>query len=521
MPALPPRWKQPAVLLAALAAGWVMGLSFAPVGWWPLAITGVASLVWLSRLPSTGRGTGLVGYLFGIGLFTPTVSYVAVMGWWVGVLIVAAMSLWTLGLAVANRRVQRLRAWPLWVACTWSLAEFCWSRFPFGGFGWDRLAFTTPDQPMGGYLHLVGAAGTGFLVALAGALLAALAQPGARRVRRAGLAGGIVAILLVGGVLRLVPIPETDDDQTVAVGVVQGNVDGSAGPRTMGYARSVTNNHLSETITLLARARTGVDPMPDVVLWPENSTDLDPRYDEDTRWAVDTAAKLADRPILVGAVMEGPGEGERQTSSLWWEAGEGIQARYDKQNAVPFGEFTPLKSLVFALVPMARGVGSQTVEGDEPGAIDVTVAGRQVTVGPIICYELAFDQTVYETTTNGAQLIAVQSNNATYTGTNQPLQQFQITRVRAMEMGREIVVATTSSFSGLIAADGSVLARSEEATAAAQTFVVSLSDTVTPGVRIGPWFELVAALAGLVTAILGWPRRAATEAAEPDSGDKG
>lgn len=496
-----------------------MGLSFAPVGWWPLAITGVTSLAWLSRLPLTGRGTALAGYLFGIGLFAPTVSYVSVMGWWVGVLIVGAMSLWTLGLAVANRRVQRLRAWPVWVACTWSLVELCWSRFPFGGFGWDRLAFTTPDQPMGGYLRFVGAAGTGFLVALAGALLLAASEPRAARLRRMSALAGIAAILLVGAVLRGIPI--ASGGHSVAVGVVQGNVDGSAGPRTMGYARSVTNNHLSETITLMARARTGVDPMPDMVAWPENSTDLDPRYDAETRWTVDAAAKLADRPLLVGAVMQGPGAGQRQTSSLWWQAGKGIQARYDKQNAVPFGEFTPLRPLVFALVPMARGVGAQTVPGTGPGALDVTVAGRQVTIGPIICYELAFDSTVYQTTTHGAQLIVVQSNNATYTGTDQPRQQFQITRVRAMELGRQIVVATTSSYSGLIGPDGKVLAHSQEATAAAQTFVVNQSNNVTLGVRIGPWFELVAALIGLSAAILGRPRRADAAPARPGSGSEG
>ena len=75
----------------------------------------------------------------------------------------------------------------------------------------------------------------------------------------------------------------------------------------MGRARSVTNNHLSETIQLMTKARLGGVPEPDFVLWPENSTDIDPTVDPLTKLTVQAAADVADRPILVGAVMQGPG----------------------------------------------------------------------------------------------------------------------------------------------------------------------------------------------------------------------
>ena len=159
-------------------------------------------------------------------------------------------------------------------------------------------------------------------------------------------------------------------------------------------------------------------------------------------------------PILVGAVMQGPGPGERQTSALWWDPERGVLARYDKRNLVPFGEWIPLRDWLLPRLPVLRQVGAQSVPGTRPGVLQVGAGGRPVVVGVVLCFELAYDQTVQDTLTGGAQVSVVQSNNATYGGTGQVQQQFAITRARAMESRREIAVATTNSISGLVDRDG-------------------------------------------------------------------
>ena len=486
-----------------VAAGLVTGLGFAPIGWWPATIVGLVGFFWLVGRGAPRQAAG-TGYAFGLGLFGLTISWVYVLGWWIAAAFVLFMALWSLLVGIGVNLVHRLPWWPLWAACVWSAFEFASSRVPFGGFGWVRLAFTTPDQPLSGYLPWIGVAGTSFLVALSAGLLSGLVLRGSAAKLRLASVIALVAIFGAGLVLLTRPVQTTTNGQTVDVGMVQGNVDGSAGPRAMGYARSVTANHVSETVMLMARARTGVDPMPDFVLWPENSSDMDPTQDATTADIIDAAAQLAGRPILVGAVMAGPGPNDRQTSALWWVPGQGIEARYDKRNAVPFGEFTPMQSLMFKLFPETKEVGKQTVPGTKPGVLHVTLPdGRPLAIGDIICYELAFDSTVYDTVRDGGQLITVQSNNATYTGTFQPRQQFAITRVRAMEMGRDIVVSTTSSFSGMIDAKGRVLDQTQESTAAAQTYQVPEQSGVTWGVRIGPWFERVASAIGCLAMIAG------------------
>lgn len=479
---------------SGLLSGLAMGLAYAPFRLWPLAPVAVAALAVLAAGQETKKPAAGIGFVFGLGLFGVTISYLGVLGVAIGVAVVVAMSLWTAGLAMLQQVAGILPAFPVWVASTWILAEAGWCRFPFDGFGWDRLGFTTIDQPLGGYLWVLSVSGVGWLVALVGGLLAWVYR---RPEKLPVLACGALIGALTGGGVVTAGLGQEDVGETITVGIVQGNIDGSAGPHSMGYARSVTNNHLSQTITLLARQRSGLDEPTQTIIWPENSADLDPTRDGYTAWAVDTAATLAGQPIFFGAVMVGTGDDERQTSSLWWIPGEGIAARYDKQNAVPFGEFTPMKDLVFAVAPIAREVGRQTVEGTEPGALPVRVGERRVVLGPIICYELAFDDTVYQTVSHGAEVVIAQSNTASYTGTSQPIQQFDITRARAMELRREIVVATISSYSGLIAPSGQVLVFSHEGEAAATSLTVPLRHRITPAVRLGWWFETGAALLGL------------------------
>jgi apolipoprotein N-acyltransferase len=487
----------------ALCAGLAVGCGFVPLGWWPLTVLGLAAFT-LCVVGLPLRRAAAAGYAFGLGLFGLTVSWIYIYGVWMAVLLVAFMALWGLLYALAVAAFSELPIWPPLAAISWAAIEYGTALVPFGGFPWTRLAYTTADAPFGGFLRFLGVPGTGLLVALSAAALAyagravlapsaALTEASPRRwfrVTPTVLAAVAVAIIItvIGGLLRLLPIAATGSDKRdVNIGIVQGNVDGSAGPRSMGYAGSVLANHYSETATLLALARTGLIAQPDFVLWPENASDLDPLVNDTAAALIGQSARLAQVPVLVGAVMSGPGEGERQTSALWWEPGSGITARYDKRNAVPFGEYTPWKDLIFKLFPQAKQVGRQTVPGIDPGVLTVNVAGQPLGIGVIICYELGFDATVYDVVRAGAAVITVQSNNAGYTGSWQPLQQFEITRVRAMELGREIVVATTSSYSGLILPDGTVADRTVEATAAARVYTVPVRTGVSLGVRVAPF----------------------------------
>jgi apolipoprotein N-acyltransferase len=502
-----------------LLAGVAVGLSWQPYGLWPLMLVGIPVFTLAIRGVRPLNAFGL-GYLFGLAMLALAISWVHVLGTWVAVVLIIFMSLFFGLLGLATSLVGRLRWWPIATACCWVLIEYAYSRIPFGGFGWTRIAYAVVDTPLAGFFPIIGVAGVSFVVALVGqliawAVLALRAAPPGRLTRPTRViiaTTAIVGIGLLGSALRLYQVePAATSAGSVRLGIVQGNIPGR-GIEAMGRARSVTNNHLSETIHLMTKVRLGEEPQPDFLLWPENSTDIDPTLDPVTRQTVQAAAEVADRPILVGAVMQGPDPNERQTAALWWDPDRGVLARYDKQNLVPFGEWIPFRAQLLPLIPLLQQVGAQSVAGTRPGVLDVTAAGRPIKIGDVICFELAYDQTIYRSITGGAQVLMVQSNNATYGGTGQIEQQFAITRARAMETRREIAVATTNSVSGFITRDGAIAIRTQEFTAQSMVVEMPLRNALTPAIRVAPWLErglaLVAGLACLA-ALLGGTRRPA------------
>jgi apolipoprotein N-acyltransferase len=491
-------------------AGATLGLAWQPFGWWPLLVVSIPAFTLTVRRQRPRRAFGL-GYLFGLGLLTVAVSWLHVLGLWVAASLIVFEALFFGVLGVLLSLLSRLRWWPVAAAAAWVLVEYAYSRIPFDGFGWIRLAYAAVDTPLSGFLPVLGVAGLSFAVVLVAQIIAWCAHAvWSMRSAGAGLrprpfvvpAVALLVLLAVPAGLRLYQVePEQTAAGHVDVGIVQGNIPGR-GIDAMGRARSVTNNHLSETVNLFTRVRLGQERQPDFLLWPENSTDIDPTVDPVTRLTVDAAAQVAGRPILVGAVMRGPGEGERQTSALWWEPARGPQARYDKQNLVPFGEWIPFRDQLKPLVPVLERVGAQSVPGTEPGVLTVTLGDRVVRLGDVICFELAYDETVYETVQGGAQVMLVQSNNATYGGTGQIEQQFAITRARAIEARREIAVATTNSVSGFIDRNGRVVHRTAEFTADSMVVSMPLRSALTPALSVAPWLERgLAALAVLATVV--------------------
>ena len=491
-----------------LLAGAALGLSWQPYGFWPLLLVAIPAFTLGVRGVRPAAALGL-GYLFGLTMLVLAVSWLHVLGTWIAALLIIFMALFFGLLGLTVTLVSRLRWWPLATACCWVLIEYAYSRIPFGGFGWTRIAYAAVDTPLAGFFPIIGVACVSFVVALIGQLIAwaILTLWSARRGRPARKSHLIIAAALtvglglIGSALRLYQVePAVGSAGSVRVGIVQGNIPGR-GIEAMGRARSVTNNHLSETIQLMTKARLGEVPEPDFLLWPENSTDIDPIVDPLTRLTVQAAVDVADRPILVGAVMQGPGVDERQTAALWWDPERGVAARYDKQNLVPFGEWIPFRAQLLPLIPLLQQVGAQSIAGTGPGVLDVAVAGRPIKIGDVICFELAYDQTLYRSLIGGAQVMMVQSNNATYGGTGQIEQQFAITRARAMESRREIAVATTNSVSGFITRDGAVAARTQEFTAQSMVVDMPLRSALTPAIRVARWLERAMALVAVLACV--------------------
>ncbi|MFD4267228.1 apolipoprotein N-acyltransferase [Rhodococcus sp. NPDC058481] len=491
----------------AFASGGLLFASFPPRPLWFLAPFGVALLVLvLTRFGASDRGEenpnrkalrlrGAFGYglLAGLGFLLPLLPWVGEYvgpGPWLALSGAEAVFFGLFGILTVI--LARLPLAPLWIACAWTLTEWLRSSVPFGGFPWGRLAF---GQAEGWLLSLAGIGGAplvSFAVALTGTGIAALAVALTRRLpTRDWLAAGaftVVMPILAAVLWPFVPgmgsVDDAAGDRKVVVAAIQGSVP-RLGLEFNAQRRAVLDNHVRETLALADDVRAGKQPQPDLVVWPENASDIDPLRNADAADAIDAASRAVGAPILVGAVLV---NGDRTTTNsvIVWDADNGPQDRHDKKIIQPFGEYLPYRDFFRHFSSYADQAGN-FVPGDGNGV--VTAAG--IPVGVATCYEVAFDRALTEAVRSGAELIAVPTNNATFGDTEMTYQQLAMSRLRAVEHGRVVVVAATSGVSAIIAPDGSVQESSSLFVPTTLVAEVPLRASTTLATRLGPIPEIV------------------------------
>ena len=485
----------PARLAIAAPAGLLLALSFPPYGWWPLALS-------LLTRGVSARAGALIGLIYGLVFFAVLMRWMTVIGpdAWIGLSLLEAAFMVPLGAALAV--TARLPGWPLVHAALWVGAELLRARIPWGGMQWGRLAFGQAGTPLTTYAALGGAPLVTFVTALAGAALAYLVvEVGLRRRwRSAGCLVAVAGIAATFGAAAAVPTP-TAGQRTVTVALVQGNVP-RLGLDFLGQREAVLRNHVRLTDELARRVAAGELPKPDLVIWPENSSDIDPYRDPAARALIDGAVRRVGVPTLVGAVINSPDPDEI------YNVGPGDQ--YIKRHPVPFGEYVPFRDLLERYITRLERVRRDFAGGSRPGVLDVGPAR----LGDVICFEVAYDGLVRDVIRGGGQALVVQTNNATYGRTGQTEQQLAMSRLRAVEHGRPVLIAATSGISAVIAADGTIVQRSAEFVPELLVHQVPLRTGQTVATRVGAVPEWLLALAGL--AAVGWAVWAGRPRTRPD-----
>jgi apolipoprotein N-acyltransferase len=523
----------PVGLVAALLGGLAQLVAFPPYDQWWAAPVGVALLA-LAVHRRRMRSGLLLGWVTGMGLFVPLLSWTSiVVGHWPWPIVLAAVEALYLGLmgaaaAAASRLADRWRwTWPLLTGALWVAQEALRDREPWGGFPWGRIAFSQQDGPLAGLAALGGAPLLTFAVALAGGFLAVAAtvltarrtarwgdEP--RAVEAPGLLRGLAAVaaavlvLLTGLVAPgggVVP-GTTGTGRQVRIAIVQGNVP-RLGLEFNAQRRAVLDNHVNATLALAKQVAQGKAQHPDLVVWPENSSDIDPLDNIDAYDRIDQAANAIHAPILVGAVLDGPGTHARN-AALVWNPGTGPESTiYVKQHPVPFAEYVPMRSLARKVTTKVDLIRADFVPGHRPGVLTVGPA----TVGDVICFEIGYDDLVRTNVVKGADLLTVQTNNADF-NTAEARQQLAMVRERAVEHGRPALMVSTVGVSAFVSSTGAVSQATEFNTRAVREETTHLGTGETLATRLGVFPEILlvaAALVGLGCAAgLRWSQRRAS-----------
>ncbi|MFZ5870665.1 MAG: apolipoprotein N-acyltransferase, partial [Actinomycetota bacterium] len=288
-----------------------------------------------------------------------------------------------------------------------------------------------------------------------------------------------------------------DATGSVDVAAVQGNVP-KAGLDFNAERRAVLDNHAAATRELARAVADGRARPPDLVVWPENSSDIDPLRNPDAAAVISGAVDAVGVPLLLGTVLQEPAD-KLSNVSMVWEPGKGPGQQYVKRRPVPFAEYVPYRSFFRRISDKVDLVRRDFVAGTGPNVLTVGPA----TVGTAICFEVAFDDLLREAVRGGADLLVVQTNNATFGRTDESVQQLAMSRLRAVELGRSVVHISTVGVSALITPTGDMVEVSDHFTAETLTASLPLRGGLTVAARLGAWPEGLLVLVGLAGAALG------------------
>jgi len=450
-----------ALLLSAFS-GALLSAAFEPVGkWWVAPIALAAHMYALS----ISRKKVLSSFLFAVTLNLIVLhwssTFVGSLPW---VILAVGMSIFYLPLALVSK--WGMTAYPL----LYILLEELRNRFPFGGFGWVRVAYTQADSPFSKIAAIGGASALSALTLLIALIIFFVTQ------RR------ISAITFLPFLLILIPVNlSTTGNATVLM--IQGNVP-TLGLDFNSRAKAVFNNHFEKTQEEIAK-----DPKVDFILWPENSVDVDPFLNTD----VNASLNSIQQPLIIGAILN-KGNSLYNTSILW---GGELPDTYIKQHLTPFGEYIPLRSLARIISPLV-----DEVEDFSPGDGGKTFSIGEIKVAPVICYELIDDDLLRQAAAD-SNILAVQTNSATFGMSAESAQQLSITRIRAIEHGRNIASVSTTGYSAIINSSGKVVEQTAMGSADSIRAEVGLIEGQTPRDAAGDW-----ALIGVLVTLLLVARRA-------------
>ncbi len=508
----------PARLLLAVLSAALLYLSFPPRPlWWlaPLAFTGIGLLLYRRRAWS-GFGYGFVfAFAFNLAHLVWIEDFLgAQFGSAPWLALSAVMALFAAIACAAMTVVSRLPGAPMWMAALYVGQEALRSHWPINGFPWGRVAFSQPDGAFTSLASVGGAPLVGFAVMVCGFGVAQLVVSvyGRRsnhfhsRVRVARVYGSPVLFVVLPVLAGLLVWPTVGTEPTggnVRVAVVQGNAP-DVGLDLLGARETIRRNHLAESDRLLTAIADGRVAAPDLVIWPETATALagdDPEI----------GARIAQFgvPALIGALFYVPGGGV-ENAVVAWDPENGPGQRYAKQELVPFAEYVPMRSIARWFTPFVDDTADMR-SGTAPGVLEFDGA----TVGVAICYEAAYDYVSREAVEAGARLLVVPTNNAWYGPGEMSYQQLAMSRLRAVELGRAVVVAATSGVSAIVRPDGSVVTSSDLYTAESLVEEVPLRDNSTLAQRLGAWPGRILVGVGVVTLLvtIGFRFRGRTAAA--------
>jgi apolipoprotein N-acyltransferase len=387
-----------------------------------------------------------------------TIAVQGKLGWALGALAAFLVSAYvgayfSVAAAAARRLEGRFGERGLWLfPAAWTALEMARS-YLFSGFPWMLHGYSVAgNATLRQAADLAGVHGLSFLLAASGVSLylagkrlaegfrakAAISLiPGAAALLFLVLYGRVVSENLSGSTAR---VPE------VKVAIAQGGIDQSV--------KWDAENRLATLEIYGELTRKGRDAGARLVVWPETAAPFFYGWEAGLSRRLDAIAVNAGIPVIFGAPWYDPAKGGKFYNSVFHMDARGVVlGRYDKRHLVPFGEYIPLRSVLFFLSKLTAGEEDFST-GTGPALFRID--GQPVSAS--VCYEALFPALIRDGVLGGATWLVNVTNDAWFGDTVAPHQHLAMARMRCVEFRRPMVRAANAGISAVIDADGGVSA---------------------------------------------------------------
>jgi apolipoprotein N-acyltransferase len=487
-------------LALSILSGLLFAFAFPDAGIGVLAFLALAPLLIASVRAPRGRDAFLCGW---VAFFTAwlvmvpwvvrVMSHYGGLPYFTGVLIFIAMSL-VLGLygglfawiVFRLRLRERFLPWLL-VPLAWAAVEYA-RTYLLSGFPWNLIATALIDSPS--FVQLDRFAGPYFLGALVvvpSVILAWIVTQRVPSIARVLVLGALGILVLVwwgtGLVASKLVLRPTGAPVTTAA-LLQPNISQEM--------RWDETNVVTIFKRMVAMTEEAANKGAKVVIWPESTVPLSYSETPFYKQTIEDLSRKYDIDIILGSVATDPAKPGRLWNSAFLVSRGNTIGHYDKIRLVPFGEYVPLRRVLFFAEKLVRAVGEF-----EFGTNEIPLGGK-LTYGPAICYEVVYPQITRTQVKNGADVIVTITNDAWYDGTSAPAQHLWQARMRAIEGDRYMLRAGTTGISAFIDPAGQVIESIPMGREGIIYAKFQPRTTITPYVRFGDWFAWTAVIVVLV-----------------------
>lgn len=462
-------------ILLACAAGVSLWAAAAPRNYWSLVLLGLA-FFWLFTHRATWLRAFTMGTLSGFiyfyllfdwaevasGMIAPRAALAGLESLFFGVVAVIWAGIWRW---VDTRKSAIATACGLVASgVSWAGIELVRSYVPMGGLPWGLTAYSLVDSPLVRMAPLGGTELVGAAAVVVSISLVLTVRNFLRIHPLRAISAAFVSILTLYVPLALPVTPEASG--LLRVGVVQGNAPKIGEVDAKSWSSVTTTNHIQAAKSILAQK-------PDILIFPESTSEIDYRDDSDTRALISQLARDAGVPLLLGTQKYFQrDERTLRTNDYVVQYPDGMipsdTDTYSKQHPVPFGEYVPYRSFFERLSTKIDEISIDMEPGDTPAQLAIQLVnteqidsvGQNFTAAVPICFEIAYADIVAEGV-HGSDVLIVPTSNVTFEESDEAFQQFAITRFRAIETGRTAIHVSTMGTSGVITPNGKVLYQTE------------------------------------------------------------